>query len=328
MRGNRGWLAWPTLETEVSLYGDANDDTDKRVRVAAFEFLRTATTARGEELPRPLLLQGFEFEGRRVPLLGPAGIFKPAVLNRVPLSITTVPVVEGKDRPYEDELDGDGRLVYRYRGTDPRHRDNVGLRTAKERGTPLIYFFGVVPGWYIPVWPVFVVGEDAGRLAFLVLVDAAESMIDWQGDGAMVAGEDRRRYITQTVQARLHQSSFRRRVLSAYLDRCAICRLRRVELLDAAHILPDGHPLGRPVVPNGLSLCKLHHAAFDHHILGVRPDLVVEIRHDVLAKSDGPMLLHGLKEFQHQSIVVPRSAALRPCPEFLAERYDLFRKAS
>jgi uncharacterized protein (DUF433 family) len=39
-------------------------------------------------------------------------------------------------------------------------------------------------------------------------------------------------------------------------------------LLDAAHILPDGHPLGEPTVPNGLALCKLSpHAAFDSSVM-------------------------------------------------------------
>jgi len=54
--------------------------------------------------------------------------------------------------------------------------------------------------------------------------------------------------------------------------------------------LPDGHPRGEPIVPNGLALCKLHHAAFDRHILGVRPDLVVEVRLDILREVDGPMV--------------------------------------
>jgi putative restriction endonuclease len=45
-------------------------------------------------------------------------------------------------------------------------------------------------------------------------------------------------------------------VLQAYETRCALCQLRHGELLDAAHILPDTHPSGRPVVPNGLSLCR------------------------------------------------------------------------
>src|SRR5919197_4456221 len=48
-------------------------------------------------------------------------------------------------------------------------------------------------------------------------------------------------------------------VLRAYRERCAICRLRREELLDTAHILADGHPRGAPIVPNGLALCTLHH---------------------------------------------------------------------
>jgi len=98
-------------------------------------------------------------------------------------------------------------------------------------------------------------------------------------------------------------------------------------LLDAAHILPDRHPLGDPVVPNGLALCKLHHAAFDADILGVRPDLKIEVRHDVLREADGPMLKVGLQGFDGQIITVPRQTALRPNVAFLAERYERFRKA-
>jgi len=81
---------------------------------------------------------------------------------------------------------------------------------------------------------------------------------------------------------------FRQRVLRAYQQCCAICRLRHDELLEAAHILPDGHPLGEPVIPNGLALCKLHHAAFDLYLIGVTPDLEVTVRLDVLEEIDGP----------------------------------------
>ena len=60
-------------------------------------------------------------------------------------------------------------------------------------------------------------------------------------------------------------------------------------LLDAAHIVPDGEPCGDPRVPNGLALCKLHHAAFDRLFVGVRPDGVIEVRRDILeiAVKDG-----------------------------------------
>jgi putative restriction endonuclease len=98
-------------------------------------------------------------------------------------------------------------------------------------------------------------------------------------------------------------------------------------VLEAAHILPDGHPQGLPIVPNGLALCSLHHAAFDAHLLGVRPDYVIELRRDILDEADGPMLQHGLQGFHVKPLVVPRAAALKPRREFLEERYVTFKKA-
>jgi putative restriction endonuclease len=73
-------------------------DLDQRVRLAAFEFLDQQRELHGETLPREVLATGFVFDGKRAPLLAPQGIFKPAVLD-LPLSITTVPPVEGKPRP-------------------------------------------------------------------------------------------------------------------------------------------------------------------------------------------------------------------------------------
>ena len=45
--------------------------------------------------------------------MGPQGIFKPRVLRDIPLSITTVAVVEGETRPYDDAFGEDGLLRYR-----------------------------------------------------------------------------------------------------------------------------------------------------------------------------------------------------------------------
>ena len=91
--------------------------------------------------------------------------------------------------------------------------------------------------------------------------------------------------------------------------------------------MPDGHPQGLPIVPNGLALCSLHHAAFDVHLLGVRPDYVIELRPDILDEADGPMLEHGLQGFHHKPLIVPRANALKPRREFLEERYATFKKA-
>jgi putative restriction endonuclease len=148
------------------------DDRDAVVRLRAFDFLTAQRRRVGEaSIPRAVLERGFDFEGVRVPLIGPQGIFKPAILPEVPLTITTAPPVEHRERPYDDGFIDGGFLRYRYRGTDPTHRDNVGLRTAMQRQTPLIYLHGIVQGVYEPPWPVFVVEDHPETLTFIVAID-------------------------------------------------------------------------------------------------------------------------------------------------------------
>ncbi len=79
------------------------------------------------------------------------------------------------------------------------------------------------------------------------------------------------------------------------------------------------------MVPNGLALCKIHHAAYDRNILGVRPDLQVEVQPRVLAEIDGPMLQHGLQEMAGVRLLVPRRPDARPDRDRLEERYLEFR---
>lgn len=297
------------------------DEHDVRVRLAAFQWLAAQVEMRGEPLPRAILAKGFVFDGQRVPLLGPQGIFKPRIMSGAPLSITTVP-----RGPYSDAF-GPSGLRYAYRGTDPEHPDNRGLRLAMQRQLPLVYFYGLEPGQYLAVWPVYIVGDRRSELFFDVAVDDAAQAVVPGAIGSSIAeerAEIRREYVTATVRRRLHQQAFRARVLEAYRTRCALCRLRHQELLDAAHITGDAEPEGEPVVSNGLALCKLHHAAFDRHFLTVRPDYLIEVRQSVLEEEDGPMLLHGLKEMHHQPILLPRSESLRPDRDRLEERYALF----
>jgi putative restriction endonuclease len=299
--------------------------TEWFVRRGVFAFLDRLVEQYGDVLPSAALRAGLGIEGERVLLMGPQGIFKPAPLS-YPLSITTAPIVEGRDRPYEDEISDDGLLLYRYRGTDPRHHENIGLRETMRLQLPLVYFHGVGKGEYHAQYPVYVTADDPGSLTFTVAVDDPASVRpDLSPDVVDIA---RRGYVTRLARQRLHQVAFRQKVLRAYRRSCAICRLRHAELLDAAHILPDRHQLGEPVVPNGMAMCKLHHAAFDRNILGVRPDLVVEIRSDVLLEIDGPMLRHGLQELNNRSLLtIPRRDLERPNASFLEERYERFRAA-
>ena len=301
------------------------DEQDRLVRLAAFQFLDEQRNIWGDVLPWRVIAQGFTFGDRRVPLVSQQGIFKPAVLREVPLSIRTTPMLQGRDRPYDDGMTADGLLLYRYRGTDTAHRENAGLRQAMAEQIPLVHFQGIAKGQYLASWPVYIVGDDPGTLAFTVAVAEPEALAPDLSPA--VAEEARRAYYRSVTKRRLHQAVFREQVLHAYKRSCAICRLKHAELLDAAHILPDSHPRGEPVVPNGLALCKLHHAAFDTNILGIRPDLVVEVRSEVLLEVDGPMLRHGLQEMNGISLNAPRRDDWKPGAEFLEERYEQFRQA-
>ena len=296
---------------------------DRNVRLATFGWLGEQVSLHGDVLPRAVLADGFRFDGVRVPLLGPQGIFKPKILDEAPLSITTAP-----NSPYDDSFNSEGLLRYRYRGTNPAHVDNRGLRFAMERRLPLVYMHGVVPGRYLVAWPVLVVRDDPQTLAFTVAVDDAGHLAlpeTMATDGSDVI---RRAYATAVVRVRLHQRAFRERVLEAYSRQCSFCRLRHEELLDAAHIIPDAEAAGDPHVTNGISLCSLHHAAFDRYFIGVRPDCTIEIREDLRAERDGPTLAHAIQALHGSPIILPKRLALRPARALLEQRYERFRRAS
>ena len=294
--------------------------SDQIIRMATFNWLNEQISIHGDVLPRKLLENGFEFKNHHIHLVSLQGIFTPKLLD-LPLSITTAP-----KGPYEDSFNSEGFLLYKYRGTDQQQGDNVRLRKAMEKAVPLVYFHGILPGKYLAVYPVYIIGDDPVNLTFKVAVDELTS-VEKHFAGVKEEDSSRRAYITATICTRLHQRSFRERVLAAYRSQCALCRLRHIELLDAAHIIPDTEPEGKPTVDNGLSLCKLHHAAFDRFIIGVTPDYIIEIRQDVLDEDDGPMLTHGLKELHKTRMILPRQNNLKPNREYLDWRYERFKKA-
>jgi putative restriction endonuclease len=297
------------------------DRLDEQVRAAAFAFLDRL----GQQNPGGALqsadINRFTFNGTQQRLIVQAGIWKPAGLDAA-LSIRTTFTPPDQPPPYEDDLGADGLVRYKFRGTDPDHSDNRALRQALRSQTPLIYFVGIEKGLYSAHYPVWIIGEDRAALEFTVAVDAAQRSM-----GSPDLAWPNREYALRMTQQRLHQPVFRSRVLRAYKNTCAICRLRHPDLLDAAHILPDTHANGLPVVPNGLALCKIHHAAYDRNIVGIRPDLVVEIQPTVLAETDGPMLLHGLQEMKGVRITVPRSPHAQPDRDRLEERYAEYQQA-
>ncbi|WP_405226844.1 HNH endonuclease [Lentisalinibacter sediminis] len=290
-------------------------------RTAAFKWLQTHWEGTGDTIPREALRHGFTFEGERVQLIGPQGIFKPRQIAHYPLSITTT-----TKSPYSDSFEpGTDFLLYSYRGRDPEFHENRRLRNAMHDRIPLIYFFSTIPGRYLAIWPVYVVGDNPSRLQFTVAADEP-AQLKYERDDS--DEHTRRSYTTRLVRQRMHQRSFRDRVLQAYQERCSICRLHHSKLLDAAHIIGDTKETGEPVVRNGLSLCKIHHAAFDNLYFGIRPDYEIVVQPEIMEEEDGPMLKHGLQEIHGSRIFVPSRSRDRPDPERLRVRFNTFAEAA
>ena len=296
------------------------------MRLAAFEHVRRLGEVH-DHLTANELRPGFEFNGERIPLINPQrGIFKPQQM-RFLLSIKTVFPKPGGKVWYDDQrevhrqiFEGDEAIDYAFMGQNPDAADNRWLREAFENGIPIIYFLGIAPGRYQAIVPAFVSSWDAtvlkARVAFGVpdheVIAPPETVLE-------------RRYALRAVKQRLHQASFREAVITAYNGRCALSGLPEPLLLDAAHIVADrDERFGQPTVPNGIPLSKIHHAAFDAHLIGIDPDYRLHVSDRLLGQNDGPML-EALKRLNGGTIHLPNREKDRPDRDRLTLRFERFK---
>lgn len=63
--------------------------------------------------------------------------------------------------------------------------------------------------------------------------------------------------------SRKGQKLFRNMVLKNYSNRCAVCGIRKLDLLEASHIMPVANKDTSGDIDNGICLCVLHHKMFD-----------------------------------------------------------------
>jgi len=332
---------------------NVDSERDQRLRDEAFGYLRRLQIRTGGPVAQGDLCGstcGFRFENQRFALKHPQrGIHKPRTFEAA-LSISTTHKPP-KQRRYDDTSGPDGFLRYKWQGTDPDEYTNAALRKACSRGLPLIWFHGIVANVYLPVFPVWLVHEEPDERQFVVALDDVQRE-RWQAANVVDLAEYRRLAAT-AARVAIHRPVFRARVLAAYESRCAICHLAYERMLDAAAIRRDTEG-GEPVVSNGVSLCRLHHGAYDTDLLGIDADYRVEVRDDVLAeynRPSGPALILSVEESNqgkasptefpgargaalgalcqaHRSVLnVPEHRAARPDRDLLAERFDRFRRA-
>ncbi len=111
---------------------------------------------------------------------------------------------------------------------------------------------------------------------------------------------------------------FRKMVLQAYRNRCALCGLDirvydRPIGIEAAHI--KWHTAGGPAeVANGMSLCVLHHKFFDAGLFTVTSALTVL----VAGLAEGDSVVESLNKYDRVVLpIYPRLLAQRPASEYL-----------
>ncbi|MET7767698.1 HNH endonuclease [Nocardia sp. NPDC005366] len=239
----------------------------------------------------------------------------------------TLSILSKPDSPYADMAVGESLYAYDYRAGNV-NGDNTKLRRAFELELPVILLRWISIGSairYVPVFPVFVVADNRDQEQFILALDQSLRSVS---DPSHLKPIERV-YAQRVQKQRLHQPEFRGRVLLAYRNRCTVCYLGHAQLLDAAHIISDGKPHGTAEVANGLSMCKIHHAAYDANLLGISPAYQVHIG-ALLMEDHGtsPTLQHALQGIDSQELNLPHRKADRPSRERLAERFSAFQSGA
>jgi putative restriction endonuclease len=291
--------------------------SDDTIRLLALNRVRELRELWGDSIPESELAKGFLHSGDVVLLKGPQGIFKPRQLSDGPLTIMST-----LGSQYEDELlDEANTLRYDY-APPSREHENLGLKNLMAEGKPVILLKQVKAKprpEYMVVAPLYVESFDNATRQFTLSTRAdLTPRVDTQA--GTVLREIQRAYGETTVRTRLHQAYFRRDVLSVYRNRCCVCELRLRPLLQGAHIVPDSDAAGVPAIQNGLSLCSIHHAAYDRSIVRIKSDYTITVEQESIEAGDAFARV-SLTEFDGRRIIVPSDATQRPDPDFLDRRF-------
>lgn len=298
-------------------------ERDEDVRVRCFLALDALRARYGNDLRFVgALSDGFVYGGQRVPFLNrQKGIYRSA-LQRGPAALS---IQTSFKSPYGDEVTDEG-FRYAYRAGAIDQADNQALRQAYILGVPVAYFVSTRPGWYRVEYPCYITADDP-TVGFVTVTPGRMTGTLEDPEPTPITISVERKYAVRETRVRLHQGRFRALVLQAYRDRCTICRLRELRLLDAAHIVQDIAPGGVAEISNGLSLCSIHHRAYDQDLVGVSPDYDVHVATGLLEDEDGPML-DVLKQAAGRTIELPTKKAWYPDRERLAARFERFKAAA
>ena len=136
--------------------------------------------------------------------------------------------------------------------------------------------------------------------------------------------ENQERLIGQfLVNRTIRDAAFRRNVLDAYGDTCAVTRLRLVNgggraEAQAAHIVPVAEG-GPDVVQNGLALSGTVHWLFDRHLISLTDDYGLLVSHNKV-----PAELRSIFAQKNEHIHLPTNKSLRPHLSYVRRHREKF----
>ncbi len=136
---------------------------------------------------------------------------------------------------------------------------------------------------------------------------------------------ERQRVVTE-VSRLTREAGFRRQVLFAYGNRCAVTRVQ-LRLVDAAHILPVGAPESVDHVRNGVALSPTYHRAFDAGLIYLDEQFCMRMNDGNIHALQQLDLVRGLRTFKAPlgPIFLPPDPAQRPSADFI-RRANRFRQ--
>lgn len=304
-------------------------DPDKHIRAAALVAIEKISRQWGGQVPWDAIRVGFQVGDERVLFANQArGIFKPQQMSAA-LSIKTTIPRTGRSRWYRDQdidsLDHDtGLLRYDLARGGRNDPTNQALLAAMQWDAPLIYFMGLEPAIYQPIFPVWI--KDFKQEEECVLLATADFEIPEVGSANTVRDSIEASYSRRMTRIRNHQAWFSTRTKAAYQWKCAFSGLPVRELLVGAHIVPDAEG-GPPRVQNGICMSALHHVAFDSHLIGVDPNFRVHVSSQLHDQEDGDLLV-AIKDLDGTQLRLPREREDWPSRDFLARRFESFRNSS
>lgn len=251
------------------------------------------------------------------------GIWKPQKMDACLSLRSTDTNTEGYTDRHDEES---GVINYEYRKGKNKAKDEVyndSIRLAMEHRLPTLYFKKTKAKLY-EMDVVRIICELPDKSGVAMSKETLDLPSFTNKNGRIILPADKQKYAITRI--RPEQPKFRENILKAYGGRCAVCGLREEPLLDAAHIIPISKD-GPSEVPNGLSLCQIHHSAYDKNILGIDRKYRIHINQKMLKKADGPMLEHCFKNLHGKEINLP-SPSRRPDRDRLGKRFEEFRQAS